>query len=350
MFYLFDVFSIFYSQNKFNGLDSAYSTLPIFLFPVFILLRKNIEISENIIIKCIYGFSFSLLIVVFVNFSSVVIDNSFNFYKITKLPGKFFSEGLVNYHYLYLSYYISISIVLLTYLYLYKRSKIYWINVLIISTILFFTFYLVILGSRNSIITCIIFSSILYFIWTYRNKKIQNFLLFCLLGTVSLLFLIYLEIPLIGKIKEAINYNNQYANLKKVWGGRMMREEIWSCCLKLIKEKPVFGYGLGSIQNEIDSCLAINSSRPELYLGRFKFNAHNQYLQTILNSGLFGFLSFILFIVYTTFKSYNYKNYIYIIFIGISMITFLTESILERNHGIIIFSFFSSLFYIRNYN
>lgn len=344
------IFSVIYSEDKISGFDKIYGMLPLFVFPLFFFIKKNVFLNKKTIVYAICSFSVSLLLVVSTNLLYLLIYYNFDLLVIKELSGKFFAQGLVNYHYLYLAYYISISIILIIYLNTFFKLKIKYFRTISISAAVFLFSYLFFLGSRISLIIVFFIGSFIFFKWVFNTKKIKTGLIFMMFLSIASFSAFYLKLPLVEKVKEAINYNGEYSSLKKVWGGKMMREEIWSCSINLIKEKPLLGYGVGSVQKEINNCLEHTSENPVLYLGRFTFNAHNQYLQIALTSGIVALMSFIFFLIYTTIVSFIRKNYFYVIFIIVSCLTFLTESMLERNHGIIIFAFFCVLFYSHNDN
>tara|TARA_R110000868_G_scaffold162747_1_gene394231 strand:+ start:7034 stop:8167 length:1134 start_codon:yes stop_codon:yes gene_type:complete len=75
-----------------------------------------------------------------------------------------------------------------------------------------------------------------------------------------------------------------------------------------------------------------------------KYNAHNQFLEVLLNYGFFGLLFFLFLLIYLAILFINSKNSLAISFLLTLIIFMLTESILERHSGVIIFTLFMSLF------
>ena len=73
-----------------------------------------------------------------------------------------------------------------------------------------------------------------------------------------------------------------------------------------------------------------------------EYNAHNQYLETLLDFGILGLLMFFLMLFYIA-KLTLKENYLGFSILGVFLIFMFTESILERQSGIVIFSFFMTI-------
>ena len=73
---------------------------------------------------------------------------------------------------------------------------------------------------------------------------------------------------------------------------------------------------------------------------RFKYNAHNQFLESALSFGLPGIITLITILSFFMFISYK-DNDLFYLTIALVFITFMmTESILERQKGIVVFALF----------
>jgi len=346
-YYLWSVVSAIYSPEVLSSMHNLYRMLPILVFPICIYLRKPPIMGLSQLKKCIYVFSFFLILTLAMNILLLFIENGYSISEVLRLPGRKFSEGIVNFHYLQLSYYISTAIILLLYILLYMAPLKLKKRLCIALGIIILLFVLIMLGSRTSLGVTLLLSGAIIFPKLGRGKLLVKNISMILISIMAIVTVaVYLDLPVIQKFKETINYKNQYSSLKKVWGGRMMREEIWSCSLNLIKERPVFGYGLGNVQSHIDSCLENTSERPELYLGSFKFNAHNQYFQFMLASGAIALILFVYFVIDSLGRAIKSRNYFFILFMTLSVLSFTTESMLQRNLGVNFFSFFSVLLFM----
>lgn len=71
---------------------------------------------------------------------------------------------------------------------------------------------------------------------------------------------------------------------------------------------------------------------------RYKYNAHNQYLEHTIYYGILGFVFLIATLAYAMFYAIKSKNILSIIIVSAFVIFMLTESVLVRQRGIILFS------------
>lgn len=109
-----------------------------------------------------------------------------------------------------------------------------------------------------------------------------------------------------------------------------MRIEAWKTAVNRISKNPVTGYGLGQSKRVMETgYIERNSSlRPEN-----RIPPHNQYLETFLETGIFGLLLLVsLFIL--LFRLYGFSNYFITAVVSLIMVSMLFESILQRQLGI----------------
>lgn len=255
------------------------------------------------------------------------------------LPQKTLAGVLIGYSYLNLSMYVGAAIIFSVYLLKAKTSK----NNILTINILFLFLFLVFLSSRVILAATLLTTLLLLLVNAPKNKRLFVMGAFGSFVLIFSLAVYVLDAPIVEKMKEAVNYNNEYSNIKEKWGGRIMRQEIWSCAIMLIREKPIFGVGYDNVQNELNECYEKTSEHPVLYRGKSKKNAHNQFFQITLATGILGACAFLALIVYALRQSLVKSDNLLFSFITFTLLCFLTESHLERNHTIYIFYFFVSL-------
>jgi|GEM_PF-4213066 Lipid A core - O-antigen ligase and related enzymes len=117
------------------------------------------------------------------------------------------------------------------------------------------------------------------------------------------------------------------------------RLRIYVVSLDLIKERPLLGYGMGG-DREV---LAAEYERRGMYdEAEGRYNAHNQFLQTLLEVGVIG-LATLAILLFTVIKQSRNKRLIWRIYV-IFCLFFLIESGLQRLQGIIPFVVLSLVF------
>ncbi len=199
-----------------------------------------------------------------------------------------------------------------------------------IVAIVFFLSILYILSVRISIIA-LIAGSILLLLVHYKGK-----IKFLVAGTIPLLLLLFYLSPNFQKRAEpSAVHNSEIIDSQ-------YREFHWKAVLQTISHNSiVFGSGT-------------RANREFLYL-RYKeyglsaaeeerYNAHNQFLEILLDYGLIGlsvFFGMLLFLARRYFKSRDYFAITCLLVMSIFMIT---ESTLVRQSGVVVFAFFNCLF------
>tara|TARA_R110002096_G_scaffold436018_1_gene665121 strand:- start:178 stop:768 length:591 start_codon:yes stop_codon:yes gene_type:complete len=114
-----------------------------------------------------------------------------------------------------------------------------------------------------------------------------------------------------------------------------IRIGIYKCALKVISEEPILGYGIGDSQEALNLCYANESN----VLLKNRYNSHNQYLDIIIKTGVFGLIFFIFFIYWNFKKAIENRNGLVVSILGFYFILFFTENILVRQSGVILFFF-----------
>ncbi|MFA4937567.1 MAG: O-antigen ligase family protein [Patescibacteria group bacterium] len=121
----------------------------------------------------------------------------------------------------------------------------------------------------------------LVFTWFYladRAKLRRKIITFVFIGIATIILLIVSQ----PKFQGIIN-GNERTSLST-------RQEIWQTSMILIKEKPIWGWGLGNFQESYRSRVNQVASRP---LEWQVVKAHNLYLNLWIEMGLLGLLVFI---------------------------------------------------------
>jgi len=116
-----------------------------------------------------------------------------------------------------------------------------------------------------------------------------------------------------------------------------MRFEFWRAAVNIIKENPIFGVGVGDVNNAMVERYDIMNSPLDAW---WKLRAHNQYLSIAVASGIIGLLFFLIVLIYPFFVNIRSHRYLYIVFFIISTVSMMTEDLLETQAGVTFFIFF----------
>lgn len=320
-------------KGIFNDLEKKLSFL---ILPISIYL---ITISKRDV-KIILGLFF---LTGFIVTTAAFVISVFNFFETKDIEVLFnhqFSEN-INFHATYLSTYLLFSLVFpLCYFKTIKKSTYRLMVIFITITILVFLIFL----SVRIVWLSLFVLSIVIILQSFKTSRLnlrRNLFYFGIVFSVIVLMTFSFS-PIKERFKEAINYNNEYTT-DKVWGGRGIREMIWTSSLTVAKNSIWFGYGsTREVQKKLNNDYKKNDFGPILYMMKngSVFNAHSQYIEEILKFGIILGIIFPLVLCYLYYTAIKSKNNMLLYFVLIISCISITETFFELNKGIVFFSFF----------
>ncbi|BDS09652.1 sugar transferase [Aureispira anguillae] len=220
------------------------------------------------------------------------------------------------------------------------------------------------LTAFNTILIILLSSKLFVFI------MVLLYFYYFLLSPKNRLLLITISILAIG-VQFLINTENitkRYANvnIERLWtfrqpdispathfDGFSLRKELWRMGMELSLQNTntfLLGIGPGDAQDQLNEKIRSNN----MYIGEkgtedtgfLNYNFHNQYVQTLVEVGLLGFVILILVLIYLIQLGLKNKDKKLLLINLIFMASFLTESLLSRQIGIVAFVGFNALFVI----
>jgi O-antigen ligase len=123
-----------------------------------------------------------------------------------------------------------------------------------------------------------------------------------------------------------------------------VRIAVWRTTWQLIRSQPLLGTGAGDIKDELIAAYAAEGAS---FSAEHRFNAHNQFLQTWLATGIIGLLLLLGTLFFPTLQYRLYPEPAWVLFIVLSAFNMAVESLLERQDGVVFFALFYSVFLIR---
>ena len=330
--YIVMVISLLYTNNLEYGLKALETMSSLFVFPfIFSILPTNyiLEISsKKRHLMFIYVITIAVLNIIFFLYH-------FGHYKLTIITHYITlirtAQGVYNIHPIYMSMHIGVAIIFSFFLFkdFSNKKKKY---ILILIDIILITFLFIILKKGSIIGLGIAFT---FFVILQKNSKLWATFLFIIGVSISAV----ITSPTLNKkfsellSIETLDTGNETSS--------NIRYTIYkNHALNLIKDSPVIGYGIGDYRDEL--LKSYKNSSPFLFSN--KYNAHNQYLSFFVSVGFIGFSLFILFILYNIFKALKFKNQELLLILVFYCFVMTTENILEREDGVIFFSFFTCFF------
>lgn len=244
-------------------------------------------------------------------------------------------SGKFNIHPIYLSMHCGVAI--LFSLFLLRKNK----NKLQIAALLFIDIVLVsflLLYAKKGPLIALVIVLTLFMLFQQSKRFVKPYL-------ISILTFIVLIVT-IPTTRE------KFVELLKIepiaTGGATstnIRYTIYESAQELISESPIIGYGLGDYKSVLINRF---TSKGEDVLIQGKYNAHNQLFSFLLIGGVITLLLFLFSMGINLLYAVRFDNQILILLLVFYGIVMLTENILEREHGVIFFSFFINFFTLKS--
>jgi O-antigen ligase len=243
-------------------------------------------------------------------------------------------------HPTYFTIYLNIATLLVIDLFSSKEQP-RWMAVLQVMIFVFFMVCIMLLSSRTAIITSYI--TILLLIGL-KIKDGFNAKKHVLAGVIALAliivsdFLVFSHSNRFEQVEILFNGDNDFYKFdKKEYNSATIRIPLWINAAQVIENNKLLGVGTGDIKEELDSVYKKNKFA---YAEASHFSPHNQVFHTGIILGFVGIALLLAMLLIPLYYSIRYKSYLLLCFIVIFLFNMMTESILERQAGLILFSFF----------
>lgn len=321
------IVSIFYSYNVERGITYLIRSLPLLLIPLsFALLQaenKRAIIRSFVPAFVVTNALYIVLMLLYILQLGYLRSDHDLYYYYSFITYEFYNIGD---HPIYLSVQFAMALFLLI------QNKFFnKIQKTVLFLVLFFGLFFL---ARKGVILSFIIILPLYLSTLTKSKKV-------LIGSFSVVIMGFLTFMFVPEIK------NRYAELwskdgyvKNEVTSTGIRLVLWENSLELIKESPVFGYGIGDNQELFALQM---ESKGYFILAQKKTNCHNQYLQFLLSIGVVGLSFFVLSILWLFSFFYKNKSHLGLSLVSFFLMVFVSESFLERQNGIITYALFVSL-------
>ena len=333
--------SVLFSEDMSRGLKKMETTLSLLAFPIIFYLFLGKSIVDHVKIKSFFlkAYYISCLIFTTISFylfeiyeNSKYVTKDSNFYRIAIFDNKYIGE-----HPIYVSIFISIAIIF-GFSFFDRVKKISFKNILLAFSQCYLLSLLLMLMSKGVIVSLLM----VFIIKLFKEKKFSKVHFFSLVLILTTFFVL---IPSENnRFKEIIDINS-YKNLDEN-NSTSIRFMNYKCGIKSLIKRPIFGYGIGDVQEQMDLCYEEENAN----FPKKRYNTHNQYLFIWLSSGIIGFITFIAILFYYFKKSLQFKDEVMFSILVLYSFTFLFENVLSRQSGVIFFCFIINYFLWNNFN
>jgi len=338
LLYISYAVSLLYTENLAVGFKKLETGSTLLLIPlIFGLAPQNtiFKFRENLDkLLSIYVYSTALAFVLFF----IYFWPQYQMTLLIHFPTVMIKDlGPYNIHPIYICMHGGISLLFALYL-ISKKSKHLLHTLLIILASVVITLFMLLLVKKGPIISLVLAGG--YLAFTYKNKFI--------IGGLALLCLLFVGLISFNKdanskFSELLTLGKRDQTTKSVdqLSSTNIRMAIYACAKTAIPNAGFIGYGVGDAQTVLTDCYATKNSA----LLESEYNSHNQYLSILLRSGVLGLMAFSIYIIFLINTYYRSRAFIAIAVMMFYLFVMFSENILERENGVVYFSFFTSFLY-----
>lgn len=329
-FFLIHALGYFFSLDKSDALNAIEIKLGFLAFPILVFASQFNEIQiKKIVISFVSGCVLATVICLF---------RAFYLYFFEDVNAFFYSDFNFFLHPSYFAMYLVFAQLIVMLFYPTWLSHLAYLNIKIgfISFLLLLATFLC--SSKMGLITAFLLIPTTLFVILYKNgykKLIVGSLIVFVLG----LFLSYKFLPQpFERIKVAFKVTASAEKIDKTDAeSTAVRILIWKESVKLTQSNFWFGTTAGDANDKL-----IEAYEKEGLTGALikKLNAHNQFLQTFIGTGIVGFVLLLLMTFGAMIYGFVVKNYLLVVFSVLMIFNFLVESMLQAQAGFIFFVFF----------
>jgi O-antigen ligase len=333
--FLLYLIGLLYSDFKDLGLKDLIGKLSLLIFPIAIFI-SNINFKDKL--KTIL-YSFTLGCV----FSGLIglLNSIFGFYNTGDSSLFFYDKISFFLHPSYSAMYFCFSLLILYFQFFNNKIRTKKSLYFYYSLIFFFSVLIILSASKTGLISLFLIHFIAIIVWVSKSRTYWRGLgVFSLL--VAITFLSYKSSTILqNRINEFIEVTKT-GNTSK-GSTTAARTIIWGLAIDLIAERPFFGYGTGA---EKQVLIKKYNDENHIVFANKELNTHNQFLQTSIGIGLLGGVILLIMIFTPLFFSLRRNYYLYGFFLILIIVNLFTESMLERQAGVVFYALFNSLFFV----
>ncbi|MDC0007148.1 O-antigen ligase family protein [Winogradskyella sp.] len=329
-YFLLVLISLIYTNNLDRGIGYLTTTMPFIILP---LIFSTIKIERSELKQLFKGYIIWLFILILFSELTIIINilnNGDSLFLLFRKDYSYITLGeVIGIHPPYMVLLMSFPI-----FYIIEKFEKTGINkYLQIFILLVFFFYIIHLSSRLPMVSVLSISFLL--IYKKLNQKIG--IIKSIISLIAILILTSLILYNIRSTRYRFQelFGMQYANGIYIKSAPLKIFQ-WTAGLKA-NNNLIVGNGMGDANNDITKS---NYNEGLYKFVELKYNAHNQYIQTFVGIGILGVLC--LFFILYYFLVSNSSSYLSLTskaFFVYLLVVFLTESYLERHHGLVFISF-----------
>jgi len=330
VFFLIHALGYFFSVNKAGALNAIEIKLSFLAFPILIGASNYNDLQiKKIVISFVSGCVMA---------STINIFRAFYLYYFQDFNAFFYTEFSYFMHPSYFAMYLIFAQLIILLFYPKWLSHLSNLNIKIGFMSLIFLVAIFLCSSKMGLITAFLLLPLTFGIILYNKgykKTIAGLLLALMIG-IAIAYKLFPK-PF-ERIKQAFKVTSSSETIDKTDAeSTAVRILIWQESIKLIENNLLFGTTAGDANDKLVEAYEREGLAGAL---RKKLNAHNQFLQTFIGTGIMGFVLLLFMTLGSLIYGFIKKNYLLSLFSILTIFNFLVESMLQAQAGFIFFAFF----------
>lgn len=333
-FYGLHLLGMTYTSNEIEGMQKLETNLPLLVFPLILFsfpVQKTSDryfVLKSFVLGCLVSSIYSTGCA-FVKYCETE-DNWLYYERLSSFLG---------FHPTYYSMYLSFALFTVLF-FLMKNfkteSSIKRLAGITLSC--WFFLFILLLSSRMTILATSAILGMSFIIGMSINRRLWQGIVIGIIGIVLLFFLVK---TLPGLKIRTIATEKRIEKQAKKEGVSDPRINIWKAASEVVQKNLIQGTGTGDVQDELVKVYKKRNYQKEL---NKNYNAHNQFLQTTISLGIIGGLLLLMYLFIPFKIAFLQKDYLYMLFLALVILSFLAESMLQRQWGTLFFGFFHTFF------
>jgi len=330
--YVIHIIGLLYTNNMDSGWFDLQVKLSLLIFPLIISSKPyDKEQTDQIFIAFIVGLIYA---------SIYMLSRSISLYLFNDLNAFFYQDFSTFIHTSYMAMYINMAVCWLLFKIFNKNNgKKYFSVPIMVLMIVFLSFIIFMLASKNGILVLLMISFGLIGYYVFFRKKY-------LIGIIGLIIIVSGFLAIKQFVPGVQNRLNNLIsalttkNTNKTVNSTANRLLIWESANHVINNNFIIGVGTGDAKEAL--CEEYEKRGFENAL-EHQLNAHNEFYQIFIALGLIGGILLCLNLIYPFVFSIKTKNFLYSVFLIIIIVNFFSESMLETKAGVMFYALFNAL-------
>jgi O-antigen ligase len=340
-FFLWQVLTLLYSNDRQEGLSNIFTRLSLLVFPLVMFDANALVRDKRKTLLGIFALSTALYMTVCFIYaferSLFFTDGKLIFDPVTpeaKWLNYFYGSDLVfSIHPTYMALFvITAAFISLEWGRDKSRAMIHRAGWLLTGLFLLVSVYFI--SSRAGILAAVIMVVFYMTVLLLAARKHK------LLRFVVIVLIILTVLPLVRHNSRLSFFVNSLSAGGYEVISRDNRFIVWRHAAKLSMEQPLAGFGIGDARDQLAEQYLLSG---EQMLYNDRYNAHNQFLESFLEGGVIQLLLLVSVTGFMMVLAIRERNLLYTLFIIMILVFFMVESILYRLAGVSFFSLFSFL-------